>query len=928
MATQNLALYSGGSLGAAQIADNLADVQGSGFTTIILWSFHVSEAGDISFNDTHDIVSKGVYGGDPTWPGNVAALKANGSAVTSVWASVGAGGVGDFGSIGKLIAAEGIGPNSILYRNFAALRDAFTVDGVCAIDGIDFDNEDDLDATVMVEFATMLFGLGFKVTFCPYMAPSIWVDALRQLWAKGLHVSWFNLQAYSGGYGNDPQQWIDAVAPVVGAAAAPSFIVPGLWCYHGQDDADSRCPAQVQADFAAYNQAGAALTGGFLWIYDDVLKYRDANPCGGPATAAAYAQAISTGLAGGARVGAHTPIVEASEACETAGVAVGAQIDHVVMVMLENRGFDSVHGWLYTRASPPARFLPAGGPGFLGLDGTPLPAQRANRGGRWITASPTPSVLGANSPGKDPGEPYKHVNHQLFGSPNPPTHGQRPTMSGFLQDYADELPSTATDAQVSQIMRLFTPQDLPALNALARTYAVSDEWYCSVPTQTNANRAFSICGTSQGLVDNGYYPAGIRGWVFECDKFTAPTIWNVLDQHKVSWGVYYNEPYPPIPPYEAPYTWVAFPEVQKTTNAWQHFHKIDQFFTDAKAGKLPAFSYIEPKWGGETKVSYVDGNDYHPPVDVTHSELMLEQIYAALRSNQAAWQRTLLVVVFDEHGGTYDHVPPPWGATPPWGSNPNPPLPKPRQYGFNFDRFGVRVPCLLASPWIDDRTVVRTATKVPFDHTSILASVLDWKRIDRRSVLGQRVAAAPTFWHVLNRSTPRTDDQAFPPPAHLPTGTVLTFGQPFRLRNRRTGQWLGPVHSGVRYFFPTLGPTPVQLEFRGGFGTVTSGASIQLRTSEAAVNAPGVMAKPANTLGAWKDEQDCYYFNSDAFALYQQQQWLVTRAGTAHGVPLHLGDEVTLSSLFPDYAGQVLCASGGYLTTAKGATDTWIITPV
>jgi hypothetical protein len=244
-------------------------------------------------------VSKGTYGGDSTWPGNVAALKQEGSAVTSIWASVGAGGVQDFTNIGDLIKNQGTGPDSILYQNFSALRSAFTVDGTCVLDGIDFDNEDNLDVSVMVEFATMLFGLGFKVTFCPYSDTSVWVDTLSSLWKSGNQVSWFNLQAYSGGFGNNPQDWIDAVAPVVGSEAAPGFIVPGLWCYHGETGPDSRCPEVIESEFAAWNQQGTGLTGGFLWLYDDVLEYESSNPCSVDATTANYANAIASGLAAG-----------------------------------------------------------------------------------------------------------------------------------------------------------------------------------------------------------------------------------------------------------------------------------------------------------------------------------------------------------------------------------------------------------------------------------------------------------------------------------------------------------------------------------------------------------------------------------------------------------------------------------------------------
>ncbi|HVG58635.1 MAG TPA: alkaline phosphatase family protein, partial [Hyalangium sp.] len=151
-----------------------------------------------------------------------------------------------------------------------------------------------------------------------------------------------------------------------------------------------------------------------------------------------------------------------------------------------------------------------------------------------------------------------------------------------------------------------------------------------------------------------------------------------------------------------------------------------------------------------------NGNSYHPPGENAPGEKYLKDLYDRLTANPAVWEKTLLIVSFDEHGGTYDHVPPPWGATPPWGhGEPGHAL----EHGFKFDRFGVRVPTLFVSPYIERGTVIRSSTDVPFDHTSMIATVLTWMGVPRSAwtSLGHRVANAPTFEKVINRQTPRTD---------------------------------------------------------------------------------------------------------------------------------------------------------------------------
>jgi len=609
------------------------------------------------------------------------------------------------------------------------------------------------------------------------------------------------------------------------------------------------------------------------------------------------------------------------------GTLAGPGIDHVVVLMLENRGFDSVLGYLYRNGAPPSRFIPAGGPPFQGLDGLVLPTQTGRFRNVEVSASPHPAVRGPDSPGRDPGEPFHHVNVQLFGEADPPA-GATPTMTGFLADYCQVLDGEGTTEVCKDILASFTPADLPVLSGLARTYAVSDAWFSSVPTQTNANRAFSLCGTSLGLVDNGWLSGDPIGDEFDLDRFDAPTIWNQLAAAGLSWKLVFNADYPPILPlYTKPYTWLAFPQLQALEGAADNLQRIEPFLADAREGRLPAFTYIEPAWGGLAWIlagyAYIDGNDYHPPQDVSHSEDMLRAIYDALRAHRPTWERTLFVVYFDEHGGTYDHVAPP-ATVAPWG----PATGVTTEYDFGFDRLGVRVPCLLASPWIDEQTVVRSNTAIPFDHTSVLAGLLDWQGLDRSSVLGARVAAAPSFWHALTRTSPRTDDDAFPP-AHGPDlGTRLQYGQPFLLKSSTSDVFFGDVAlEPTGRYIPYLRATGMAHECRGGYGPVSSGDGVQLRTSSPGVQDPEIGGRPPAILGVWDGADHVEYRARSVMDDATPQIFEMTLTGVI-GQAISFGDLVRIEHSFSPYRLWALTPDGDKVSLVEGSTHTWVITPL
>lgn len=623
------------------------------------------------------------------------------------------------------------------------------------------------------------------------------------------------------------------------------------------------------------------------------------------------------------------------------------EIEHVVVLILENRSLDHVLGSLYDDVrDPPQHNIPDSKkttfdgvlyngkikPNLVNSYTYKLPNER-EKTVRVEFADDQLSVEG--QPYRDPAEPYLDVNQQLFGSETEPDQKIIAPMSGFLQNFYDKKcyssPVKVDSAEiVESILKCYRPHQLPILNSLARHYAVSDRWFSSVPTQTNANRAFAACGTSLGRVDN-------KGFLeVTSDVFKARTIWNVLEEHDVSWTVFFKETYPfshdryelakklgfdkmykkltgrELEPSPTSYTELVFPSAPSDSN---RFQKIETDFVRlAKAGRLPAYSFLEPgAWGGAIEVKdyevlRVPGDDYHPPGPLKRGEDFLMLVYRALTANPEAWAKTLLVVTFDEHGGTYDHVVPPWTAIPPWGldedGKPNdPPGGISLEHGFKFDRFGVRVPALLISPHIEKGTVFRSDDdELPFDHTSIIATILRWKDIEKEKwKLGERVANAPTFENVLTREEARTDTSF----GHPHGGDVLNYGDKFYLRHGSDDLYIGPTPSGRTSlaWYPKLYPnekTPLRFTEGGKVGTpVRNLAVVCIETLEPKV-------KNDNRLSTQKSLEDCYWYR-DEKAYRPAQRWQIVNLNYPDDTgELRFGDMVQILNQSPEFKNYVL----------------------
>jgi len=397
-----------------------------------------------------------------------------------------------------------------------------------------------------------------------------------------------------------------------------------------------------------------------------------------------------------------------------------ATVNHVVVLMLENRSFDHMLGYLYAGSGN----ISPSGQQFEGLTGNEsCPDSSGNQVSVYQITPSTPNAY--FMPGADPGEGFKATNDQLWGSDNPPASGTAATMQGFVKDFAYTITWETTDkwtivpgTTADMIMGCFTPEALPVMSALARGYAVCDHWYASAPTETMPNRAFALAATSQGHMDD------------VTKTYTCPSIFGALTKAGVSWRIFGYD--------RQPLTRYDFPDI--TSADASHFGLFTDFQAAAAAGTLPAFTFLEPSWPST-------GNSQHPNYDVALGEQLIHDTYEALRGGPG-WPQTLFVLTYDEHGGCYDHVPPPWGATPPDAVA--------GEFGFGFDRFGVRVPTLLISPLIAPGTVYRVpAGSTPLDHTSVLKTIQQRWNV---SSLTARDAAAPGFGDVLTLTAARTDD--------------------------------------------------------------------------------------------------------------------------------------------------------------------------
>lgn len=732
-------------------------------------------------------------------------------------------------------------------------------------------------------------------------------------------------------------------------------------------------------------------------------------------------------------------------------------ITHVVVLMLENRGFDHVLGWLYGPEEHPHVVTREDDTRpFLGLSTVPDLSTLANPS-PLPGQAPIPPHRGATSPAIpefNPGEHFTHIMAQMWGVPRSSVNWGDPTsragtisyvysqknavpMNGYVVDFAETIAHEAyakpTPELVHQIMETYLPGQLPVLNGLAKHYAVSDEWFCSVPSQTNTNRAFSTAGTSRGLVTNNYFDAAYqsgyerllplteflvsRGFATgsNADRLpiTTRSIFSLLSEFDVDWKLFWQSTWPPegvASGYQTvQYVRCMFPELDNDAYN-DHFVRIDPtdsrnaLFSAARAGTLPPVTWVEPRWGGgpafktgsaEGPINQAKqkaavalrlvGTDMHPSCDTTVAEDFVHELYEAL-TESPSWASTLFVLTFDENGGTYDHVSPP-GSVPrehpedpppdtwpvrPSGSDRTPPpgptgkkspmAPKTRtEFGFLFDQLGIRVPTLLISPLIQKNTLFRSPNGTPFDHTSLLATILDWQGIPRDSWgLGARTRVAPNFDAAFldpaTQPVPRTDSDYSASVASLGSGRPLISGAAYRARfvgnpwgKPGVSLYLGtPEWSAIfRGYYPTTTADvekaqPIYLELSSNANLsvpVLNMATLKIHTTQpgqvVSSSAHGLQIGQLDSFGV--SDKDSYVFCVAAGSKYSDVWQVRLMDSRSRQAEVLTDTPVTfmstryqsLSSAFDPYQRLVPHPEKSkYLTTRAGVWGAWVLEEV
>ena len=360
-------------------------------------------------------------------------------------------------------------------------------------------------------------------------------------------------------------------------------------------------------------------------------------------------------------------------------------LKHIVVLMLENRSFDHMLGSLKDEDSR-----------INGLTGRESNLDTTNEP---VRVQAHAEFQGQLDP--DPNHHFPAVHQQLYeGTTGPPA---TPSMGGFVQSYYDEQRSVEHSRK---IMYYFPKEKLPVITTLARSYALFNGWFSSIPGPTLCNRAFAHYGTSFGQVSMN---------IFYYNKKYLSIYERLVQAGKTAKLYYFDE------------SSSTMEIVNLLQDQPKLFGTFDQFLADCEQGKLPDYSFIEPNYTdhiGEDG-GHLLASDQHPDHDIQSGELFIAMVYNAIRSNPGLWKSTALLITYDEHGGIYDHVPPPPCVPDEFEASP-------KETGvenltFRFDRLGVRVPAILVSPWVPRATVI-AGPEDPvngriFEHASIPGTV-------------------------------------------------------------------------------------------------------------------------------------------------------------------------------------------------------------
>jgi phospholipase C len=334
------------------------------------------------------------------------------------------------------------------------------------------------------------------------------------------------------------------------------------------------------------------------------------------------------------------------------GTETMPQIDHIVVVMMENHSFDNIIGMLPHRGRRRRRV-----DGLPVIHGRQLAFNLDAEGNKVYSAH-------AETPCQEHGVPSQawNASHLSYDA------GRN---DGFV------------GASGPVAMRFYDDSDLPFTYSLARHFPVGQRYFCSCLAQTYPNFRYLLTGTSSGVIRT------------DASTFSTPaangTIFDRFDQYGVDWKVYFDSLPAPL----------VIPGVATAARGPNLIKGVQHFIDDAAAGRLPRFSFVNPDYESVSQEN---------PQDVQFGDRFLASVTSAVLESPQ-WRRTALFITYDEHGGYYDHVPPPAAIKP----DDIPPLLHPGDVPGGFDRYGFRVPLILVSPWARKNYV----SSVVQDHTSI-----------------------------------------------------------------------------------------------------------------------------------------------------------------------------------------------------------------
>jgi phospholipase C len=383
-----------------------------------------------------------------------------------------------------------------------------------------------------------------------------------------------------------------------------------------------------------------------------------------------------------------------------------ATINHIFVLMMENRSFDHLLG-------------------FSGLPGVDPPDAS------WGMTPDAP-----DRPVLDPNHEFEDVAAQIAGVP---------PMSGFSRQ-----PYWSASRQG------FTPKGLPVLSALAGQYFLFDNWYSSMPGPTWPNRFFVHAGSSGGLDNSPSGATAIEAATIDAlsFSFTNDTLYQRLDKTPaVSWRVYHDDLFPQV---------LAIKHMLDPFRLnTDQFRSVSQRFADDLSDPRysPSYTFIEPDYGFAGGL-FGNGNSQHPKGSIARGEAFIKFVYDCI-SQSPIWSQSLLLVTYDEHGGFFDSEVPP-KATPPGDGTQNHKRAEHPQ-NFAFDKYGVRVPAIAISPWISPGGLgsQKFADQI-FDHTSVIRTVLEVLNIGGN--LTERDKVAPSFASICSLDEARTDLPQISPP--------------------------------------------------------------------------------------------------------------------------------------------------------------------